>query len=252
MTMTSLPDDILDLLTAYALDVLEPAEIAQVLALLEERPELRTTLAELRATVNELPYALPEVVPSPDLRQRVLDHATGRATPRRQSPPVELARQARGWFLALGSLALVAIVAAIISWSRLAGVEADLVRVRSELATAQAMQQQVADVILQQQTIATLTGGGSGRLVRTSDGRAVLAAQLPPLRPGRVYQLWLIQGSNAPVSGGIFTVDQQGRGVLTLAPTSAGRAADTVAVTDEPDPGSSGPTTTPLIVGKFS
>ena len=54
--MTSPPDDILDLLTAYALGAITPDEIARVSALLDEQPELRATLAELRATADMLPY----------------------------------------------------------------------------------------------------------------------------------------------------------------------------------------------------
>src|SRR6266536_5937890 len=79
--MTSPPDDILDLLTAYALGAIAPDEIARVSALLDEQPELRATLAELRATADMLPYGLPQANPPADLRQRVPDHATARSTP---------------------------------------------------------------------------------------------------------------------------------------------------------------------------
>jgi len=260
--MTSQPDDILDLLTAYALNTLEPEEIANVVALLREQPELRSVLAQLRATADQLPYALPEVEPPADLRQRVLDRATGRAQPARQAAPTRPTSRARGWMLAFGSLAALAIIAVVITWaqltsaqSELARTQSELIQVRSELEQRQTQQQQVVNTLLEAQTIATLddtgSGNGSGKLVRAADGRAVLAAQLPPLQPGRVYQLWLIQGQNAPVSAGIFRVDQQGHGLLTLAPAQQDLLADTVAVTDEPDPGSAGPTTKPLIAGKL-
>ena len=78
--MTSPPDDILELLTAYALGVIEPDQIARVSALLDEQPELRAVLAELRATADLLPYGLPEAEPPADLRERVLDYATGRTS----------------------------------------------------------------------------------------------------------------------------------------------------------------------------
>ena len=74
--MTSPPDDILDLLTAYALGVIEPEEIARVSALLDEQPELRATLAELRATADMLPYGLPEA------SQPARRAASARARPR--------------------------------------------------------------------------------------------------------------------------------------------------------------------------
>ena len=100
--------------------------------------------------------------------------------------------------------------------------------------------------------IARLTGdSGSATLVRNPDGRTTLAAQLPLLKTGRVYQLWLIRGKNAPISAGTFTVDQQGHGLLTLAPGQQALSGDVAAVTDEPDPGSPAPTTKPLIAGQL-
>jgi len=48
--MTAPQDDILDLLAAYALDALEPEDITRLHTLLAERPDLRATLAELRAS----------------------------------------------------------------------------------------------------------------------------------------------------------------------------------------------------------
>lgn len=252
--MTSLPDDILDLLVAYALDALEPHEIVQVHALLEQQPELRRTLAELRATADQLPYALPTAEPPTALRERVLAHATGRGAPRPAAGRPAPARH--GWLLALGFLAALAIVAAVVGWAQLFGTEAELAqarselaRVQSDLATVQATRQQVVRVILQTNSFTRLEGSGSATLLRGADGEAVLAAQLPPLQPGRVYQLWLIQGTNAPVSAGTFTVDQQGRGILTLSPSQQTLSSDVVAVTNEPDPGSPAPTSKPLIAG---
>src|SRR5688500_15851762 len=103
--MTPSDDETLDLLTAYALDALGPDEIAQVSSLLDERPELRATLAELRATANQLPYGLPEAIPAPELRQRVLDYATGRAPAHVPATSVRLAGRVRVWLLTLGGLA---------------------------------------------------------------------------------------------------------------------------------------------------
>src|SRR5215212_383113 len=103
--MTSPPDDILDLLTAYALGAITPDEIARVSALLDEQPELRATLAELRATADMLPYGLPLANPPAELRQRVLDHATGRSSSAQLSAPPRVASRMRGWMLGLSGLA---------------------------------------------------------------------------------------------------------------------------------------------------
>ncbi len=262
--MTS-PDEIQDLLTAYALDALEPEEIARVSALLDQHPEWHQTLAELRATAALLPHALPEAEPPASLRRRTLDHATGRAPrpalQRAAAPP-------RGWLLAMGGLAAAALVAAGLAWaqldaarSELARAQADLTATRAELtrtqadlAAAQSDQRRVAEVLALSEPLVTMSGpGGRGTVLRTASGETLVAAQLPQLAQGRVYQLWLIRGGGAPVSGGTFTVDEQGFGLLRLgATTIPPRAADTFAITDEPAGGSPGPSTTPLVAGQQS
>ncbi|HEY3228548.1 MAG TPA: anti-sigma factor [Roseiflexaceae bacterium] len=240
--MTAPQDDILDLLAAYALDALEPEDITRLHTLLEERPDLRATLAELRATVNQLPYALPEATPPPDLRQRVLDHATGRAE-RKPAALAVMPGRVRSWLLALGGLAAAAIVVAAIGWGQVVGLQAELAQTRGTLAEVQATAE------AQQQIIASLAGDGHGTLMRTPSGETVLVVKLPPLKPGRTYQLWRIQG-DTPISAGLFTVDDQGVGAIAMAPGQQPQAGETIAVTDEPVLGSPQPTMKPLIAGK--
>jgi anti-sigma-K factor RskA len=242
--MTSPPDDILDLLTAYALGSSTPEEIARVSALLDEQPEMRATLAELRATADMLPYGLPQADPPADLRQRVLDRATGRANPTNVGSPRRVANRMRGWLLGLSGIAAVAVLAAAIGWAQLFQTRDQLAQSQVELAQ---LQGQVADA---QALIATLTGdGSSASIVRTRSGATVLIAQLPPLQPGRVYQLWRIQGTNNPTSAGLFRVSPQGYGTTDLSSDQQPRAGEIVAVTNEPEGGSPGPTSKPLIAG---
>src|SRR4029453_16341434 len=239
--MTAPHDDIDDLLAAYALDALEPEEIAHLHALLDERPELRAVLAELRSTANKLPYGLPEATPPPELRQRTLDYATGRAARAPARPP----RRVRGWLLGLGSLAAAASIAAAIGWGQALSLRGEVARANAELAAAQ------NDLASAQAVIATLQGdGGQGSMVRTNDGATVFVVKLPALQPGRTYQLWRIQGDTAPASAGLFSVGPLGYGTFALAAGQQPQAGEIVAVTDEPAGGSPGPTTPPLIAGE--
>ena len=254
--MTPSDDETLDLLTAYALDALGPDEIAQVSALLDERPELRATLAELRATANQLPYGLPEAIPAPELRQRVLDYATGRAPAHAPATSARLAGRVRVWLLALGGLAAAAILAAALSWAQLGAVRAERAQAQQQLVAARAELVEVRDRLDTLQALAQATqpiqwksDAGQATLFRNSSGESVLVARLPPLQPGRVYQLWRIQGQSTPASVGIFTVDQQGYGALALPPGHQPQSGDTFAVTNEPFGGSLGPTTEALIAG---
>jgi anti-sigma-K factor RskA len=119
-----------------------------------------------------------------------------------------------------------------------------LAATRSELTQ---MQGQVADA---QTVIASLNGdSGSAAILRSQSGEAVLIAHLPQLQPGRVYQLFRIQGSNAPVSAAIFSVDARGYTTTTLSAGQQLKVGEIVTVTNEPEGGSPGPTTEPLITG---
>lgn len=248
--MSTPPDDTLDLLTAYALDALEPGEMARVSEMLEHDPGLRRQLAELRATVGLLPHALPDAIPPPELRQKVLDFAVGRTS--RVVVPIRAApaqfRGLRGWMAGLGALAVAGLVAAMIGWAQLGAARNELAQVQAALEQQIALNQQVAQVVATpNQTVALSGAAGNGTVVADGHGQLVLAANLPPLPDGRVYQLWLLEGSAAPISSGTFSVDTQGVALATLPlenlPTSA-----LFAITEEPGPtGSAGPTSDVVI-----
>ena len=94
-------------------------------------------------------------------------------------------------------------------------------------------------------------GRAIGQAFVVEGQRAVFyASNLPPLPAGRTYQLWLLRGrSPAIVSGGIFR-PEAGR-QLTVEVDDPGRVSDIrgLAVTDEPEGGSLGPTGHKFLVG---
>ena len=248
--MTALDDDILDLLTAYALDALAPEEVGQIQRLLDERPELYDTLAELRASAAQIPYGLPDIPPPPELRQRTLDYATGR-TSRPTVAVVQQPSRLRGWLGALGGLAAAALVAAALGWGQVVSLRGELAQSRSELTQSRDELARVrGDLAGAQAILATLEGDtGQGAVVRTRTGATVFAVNLPQLQPGRTYQLWRIKdASSAPANAGLFTVDPQGLNVFEFGEQL--QSGETVAVTDEPGGGSDQPTTQPLIAGQ--
>lgn len=258
-------DDTTDLLVAYALGALEPAEMERVGRLLEERPDLRALLAELRATADMLPYGLPAAAPPPDLRRRVIDHAVGRAPAAPRPAPDSTASRLRGWLVGLGGLAAAALAALALALFSLGGARAELAQARAELARAQERaaaaerqiaalddeRSQLAQALAGAEQVGRLAGaGGEAAVLQSAAGEVLVAARLPPLAPDQVYQLWLIAGSDDPQSGGVFTVDSDGFGVVALGPGTP--AGVTLAVTAEPAPGSPGPTGEILIAGQTS
>ena len=63
---------------------------------------------------------------------------------------------------------------------------------------------------------------------------------LPPLEPGKTYQVWLI--ANAPVSAGLLTVDANGQGVLIITSTESIGSFKSLGISVEPAGGSPQPT----------
>jgi anti-sigma-K factor RskA len=98
-------------------------------------------------------------------------------------------------------------------------------------------------------TIVTLAGlkdapAAKAKLIfDQKSGKAVLVFEgLPQAPSGKAYQLWVIAGSNAPVSGGVFKTDSNGRGELTSEVPQTGREKGVFAVTLEPEDGVPAPT----------
>jgi anti-sigma-K factor RskA len=247
--MTNPSDEEMDLLVAYSLDELEPHEAERVSRLLAERPELRATAAELRATLEKLPYALPDAEVPDTLRERTLNHATGGS--RRESAAPRQPPLWRRLTLVFGALSGALAVVAALLLGQLGDTQRQLAQARFELEQVAAERDQIVRVVSSSEVIAQLDGdAGRATLLQTPEGERLLAAQLPALAEGRVYQLWSIAGQAAPVSAGTFEVQPDGSALVRV-PAGTLLTPETVfAVTDEPGPqGSPAPTTTPLIVG---
>lgn len=83
-------------------------------------------------------------------------------------------------------------------------------------------------------------------------GSGVLSvANMPQLEEGSVYQFWYMTDSpTAPVPGGTFTVDGNGQGFMLIPPDVDG--VTSIAVSIEPEGGSSTPTGAILLTSEVS
>ncbi len=66
------PEDLASLLAGYILGDLSPEEAETVVQLLAAQPDLLHDIAQLQETLADIPYALPDVAPPPQLRQSAL------------------------------------------------------------------------------------------------------------------------------------------------------------------------------------
>lgn len=222
-----------ELLPGYALGCLEAAEERQVAEHLQGCEHCRAELERYTWVVNELPLALEMSAPPSDLKMRILKRA------RRSSPPDALPASAwqRFWDVlnhrlsawGLASLALVILLAVsnLLLWQRLGLVE-------------NAGRESLRTVAL---AGAGTAADATGELVISRDGEygVLVVDGLPGLDDSLQYQLWLIQDGRR-TSGGVFSVNPEGYGVLYITSTNPLASYQAVGVTIEPAGGSPGPT----------
>jgi hypothetical protein len=100
--------------------------------------------------------------------------------------------------------------------------------------------------------VMTLTKGGANapfaRMFwdKTKNTWTFVAHDMPSLKPGRTYQLWLVTAAGAKISAGTFD-PQAGEAVVRATYALAADSLAAVAVTEEATGGAAQPTTTPII-----
>lgn len=263
------------LLPLYALDALTPEERAQVEAYVAVDPEARTRLAELSQTAAALPYAAAPVTPPTAVKTRLM--ARVEVDARRRQPAAERpASLWENWRRRLAPVALAAslgLAALALAWGVSLNAEVTQLRTEGVALKAQVTQLRTEAELLREQVnqqdrlLAQLTAPGA-RITEVSgtalqpgarghfiadpqQATAVLVVSgLAQLQPGQTYQFWLLREGVA-VGAGLFTVDADGRAVLTV---DAGVTPDftAVGVSIEPAGGSPAPSDQIVMLGELS
>jgi anti-sigma-K factor RskA len=91
-----------------------------------------------------------------------------------------------------------------------------------------------------------------GTIIVSVDGDhgAIVVDSLDPLDAEHQYQVWLIKNGQR-TSGGVFSVDEDGYGVLWLSSPQSLASYDAVGITIEPAGGSPGPTGIKVLGGNL-
>ncbi len=216
-----------DTLVEHAVDALTPEEILAIGGHLQSCAQCQQEVASLRAAAGLLPYALSDVEPPADLRDRILQTArSGRAVPAPTAQqPVRQKPSGPGWLRRLApALAALTFVAGLLL-GRAWPVSGPGFLGRPE-----------------GQTI-TLAGQASGTVL-VANNRSyvrVVVTGLPPLQPDTVYQLWLL-GRDAPISAGTFAGSANGSGELEINGLAWSPDYTGIAITIEPLGGNPAPT----------
>ena len=244
---------------AYALGALDGEDLRAFETHLATCPVCQAELARDRATVAQLGLAAEPAAPSPDLRAHLLaalheddaPGADGRSTAVRPAPtpprePARLAAWPAARAYAVAAVVLLALGLGLLGWNLM--LQGQVRQLRAERDQAVAARDQARAALATYTLSAPAGHTGSGQLLYLPQHQqAILVVSgLPPLQPGQVYQVWLIQGGQP-----------RGAGILTA---PSGEAAvpgnlaqyQVVAVTVEPGPtGSLQPTTPPILAGQL-
>lgn len=260
-----------ELVPLLALSVLDVDEQDVLEDHLSGCTECQRELADYAEVTAQLALALPQSVPSPELKSRVLAQARRpRAIP---SPPLagtgagapsSIWRGARVQRLQMTLTSLVAAVAVVVAagsttWALglRTQVQEQEARIASLSQRAQNYQRvaavlQAADTQIRvlQSTDPAQEAFGRVYIDPESSEGMLMVRNLPPLPEGRVYQLWVARDNGERESAGVLTwTDKSGNGyTLIKCPDKLARW-NTFGVTEEPAGGSQLPTGSRLLGG---
>ena len=261
-----------ELLPFYVLDALTAEERELVEEYLAKHPEAHLQLQELQTGASVLPNSVAPVVPPPHVKETLMSRVEADAQARQSSSrrdtasmraPRESARRLRlediFRVLSLGA------AAAAILWAFV--LNAQVARLQSEISSLNekvAAQSQSLDDLVRnlpqpdQSDVITVSlkstadeNRALGQLIanRNDKSAVVVISGLPPLEPGKTYQVWLIGG--APVSAGLLAVDENGRSVLIITSEEAIGSFESVGISIEPEGGSEQPTGDIVVLSKL-
>jgi hypothetical protein len=252
------------LLPAYSIGATDPEETRLVEQLLPRCPEASGDLQAYEQIAGSFLYAVPVVDPPSRLRQSVLEAARADMRPRRPAiePRPSLWESIKlALFGPSGRLTAAVILAMLVL---LVGTNLYWI---SQVTNMQTREREIAALVAQQnRELASFAQHDTQRVQLVTTDQAPFAAQaavywregsgvslfatdgLPPLEPGRTYELWLIRGEQAD-GVGLFQVGDDGSGALIFNSDEPISAYDAIGVTDEPEGGSVAPTSPPILLG---
>ncbi|MCG5449601.1 MULTISPECIES: anti-sigma factor [Micromonospora] len=234
--------DVHTLAGAYVLDAVDDVERAAFERHLAECEPCRVEVAELRETVARLADDTVIEATPPGLRERTLAQAARTPQLRVEGAGASGGRQAGRWrrlTVAAAAAVLVAGGASAVTWTvsndRISDEQASSEQARQIAAVLDAPDARVFE--------RSLPPGGAATVVvsRDRDRGVVLLRDLPAPGAGRIYELWLIRGSEPRKVGQLAEGDRASTTVI--GPVGE---AGTFGVSNEPVGGSVAPT---LIVG---
>jgi anti-sigma-K factor RskA len=251
-------EELKDLYELYTLDVLEDDERDEIDAHLDRGCEVCTKGVHAALALDTaLMSVVPDVAPPARLKRRLMA-AIGAPEFERRSAWMS----AWMWPALLAAAAMLALVVVSLQQRHTSAELADarqtiqqVSAARDRLGTERAEMMQALSFLNQPET--QQVGFGKDKPARGNifmnpkRGVLLIASNLPPLTPGRLFEMWVIPKGGAPRPAGMFRSSDFGTAFHMLAGPLDMSSGDAIAVTIEPEAGSAAPTTTPLFVAAF-
>jgi anti-sigma-K factor RskA len=223
---------VIDWLPAYVLDALTDDEMNQVAEHLAVCQICQVELARLQQVAEELPLALVQTAPPPEIKARLMRAIRSRqvnpSTSRQPTFSQRLEGLMRTRLPALGlALVVVLVLGNLLIWRQF------------NMANRQTSTSMRVVALANTQ----YSPGAIGTLIMDPNGRygTLVVDNVAALDPGKQYQVWLIKGAEH-TSGGVFSVNPDGYASLEILASLPLAQYDSIGITIEPAGGSTGPT----------
>jgi anti-sigma-K factor RskA len=256
----------------FVLGALTPAERVAFETHVAGCSECAADVRSLTAVPTLLALAVPQVDPSPALRERVLHSIAAANLPPATAAPRTRARAGTWvpWLAAAAWLVLTALLGgyALDLRARVGALES---RLRDALARADAGDRLIADArrvaadaesrvaVLAAPDLSRIDLAGQAAAPQASGrgywsrsrGLMFTASNLPALPPGQTYQLWVLTAQTPPISNGwVLRPDADGRAAAIFTTPADLPTPTAMAVSIEPDGGVPAPTGAMYLVGR--
>lgn len=257
--------DYQELLAAYALDAIDPADRQALSEHLADCVQCRDELSALRDTTGLLSHAAAPQEPGEHVRAQIL--AQVRAETRRETPAqvVNMPQRTRtAWPNMLRLAAAIAFIAllagVIVLWRRDARMQAEMAQLSRQLDAQQGEMKSSRDLMARQQEALALMNSAVATRIQLNGmpaapnaratlmfdkqtGRAVLLTDgLPATSADKAYEVWFIPKGRSPMPGKVFTVDSSGHAMIMERMPPEAMDGAVIAITVEPKNGSAAPT----------
>ena len=257
--------DYQDLLTAYALDVIDPVDAQSLAGHLATCDECRDELIALREAGSLLAHASPAAAPGDHVRAQLLKKVRAEAVRSQPAQVVRLPQRSKTvWPNLLRMAAAIAFIAllagVVVFWRRDARLQAEMRELSRQVEAQQNEIQRNRDLMARQKEVLALLNSDAATMIQLigtptapgaratlvfdkESGRAVLmTAGLPTPAADRAYEVWFIPKGRSPMPGKVFTVDASGHAMIMDQMPSEALNGAVIAITVEPKNGSPAPT----------